>query len=207
MIAKKRKKPERRTLFFTVRKAFLIDHTTGEVLREPVGVLAPRDGLQRRYMRQRKYHVGTELKGDLHKARNYQQLKVMHGLGLLCAEQIEGFEQYQNDAHGAVKRLQRESGIACEVVQMDAGPVIEVVLAAAAVVLTPAAAFTLRELLPTIETISVTEAQSISYENMDEGAFSELFNGLCNHVLRTYWKELDEEAGRAKIMAWLGEQP
>ncbi len=205
MIAKKRKKPERRTLFFTVRKAYLIDHTTGEVLKEAVGVLAPRDGLQRRYVRQRKYHVGTELKGDLHKARNYQQLKVMHGLGLLCAEQIEGFEQYQNDAHGAVKRLQRESGIACEVVQMDAGPVIEAVLAAAAAVLTPAAAFTLRELLPAIATISVTEAQSIAYDSLDDGAFNELFVGLCNHVLRTYWKELDEDEGLAKIQKWIGE--
>ncbi len=206
MIAKRKKKPERRTLFFTVRKAYLIDHTTGEVLKEAVGVLAPRDGLQRRYMRERKYHVGTELQGDLKKARNYQQWKTLHGLGLMCIEQIDRFAEFGKDAHAAVKAIQRESGTACEIVSMDARPVVDAVLAAAAVALTPAAAFTLREILPALHTIEVTEAQSLGYD-MEQGQFDEVFAALCNHVLRTYWPELDEDEGRAKIMKWIGEQP
>lgn len=206
MIAKKaRKKPEPRTLFFTVRKACLIDHTTGELLRDPVGVLAPRDGLQRRYMRERKYHVGTELQGQLKKARDYQQLKVLHGLGLMCAEQIEGFEMFAKDAHGAIKRLQRESGIACEVRDMAAGPVVDALLAAAATFAPGDTLEMLHDILGDIDTITVTEAQSLSYESMDAGHFNEVFTALCNHVLKTYWPQLEEETGRAKIMAWIGE--
>lgn len=148
MNAKRKPKRPRRTLWFTVRKALLIDHTTGEVLKEPQGVLVPRDGLQRRMMRERKYHTGDELKADVRKDRGYQQWKTAHGLGLMCIEQIDRFAEFGKDAHAALKAVQRESGIACEVQEMDAAPIVEAVLAAASTVLKPAAVSTLRELLP-----------------------------------------------------------
>lgn len=201
----KRKPKPRRTLHFTVRRALLIDHRTGEVEREPVGVLAPRDGLQRRWMRERKYHVGDELKADVRKDRGYQQLKVAHGLALMCIEQLDRFAEFGKDAHGALKALQRESGLACEVRQIHARPVVDALLAAAAQITEADTLRTLREVLGGIDKIDVTEARSMAYYELDAGEFNELFVGLCNHVLRTYWPDLDEEEGRAKIMKWIGE--
>lgn len=205
MKTKRTKKPERRTLFFTVRKAKLIDHTTGELLHEVVGVLVPRDGLMRRYMRERGYHVGAELKGDLRKDRGYQQFRVAHGLGLLCIEQIERFAEFGKDAHAALKALQRESGIACEVTKIDAKPIVDAVLAAAGQYLPSCEISEIHHALSLLNTIEIADAKSLAYDAMEAGEFTEVFDALCRHVLKTYWPDLDEEEGKAKIQKWIGE--
>jgi hypothetical protein len=204
MKTKRTKKPQRRTMWYTVALVQVIDPATGEVLQRCKGLIA-RDGITRRMMKDRGYRVGDELKGDMRKGRNYQQWKTAHGLGMLCIEQIERFAEFGHDAHAALKAIQRESGIACDTLQIDASPVVEAVLAAAETVVGKLSMFALRKILPAIKTVSVNEARSLGYDSIDGAQFNEVFNGLCDHILRTYWPELDEMEGRAKIQKWIGE--
>lgn len=200
----RKKKREHRRLFFHVRAVLLFDKKTGEIIGKCKALVA-KDRLTKRAMEARGYRDGDEVSGDLKKGRNYQQWKTAHGLGLMCIEQIERFQEYGKDAHAALKALQRESGIACETMRIDASPVVAAVLAAAEQVCNPVVMFALRKILPSIKTIDVNEAMSLSYETMDSGKFTEVFDALCGYVLTQYWPQLDETEGRAKIHKWIGE--
>ncbi len=201
-----KKKRATRIMWFTVALVQVIDKSTGELSHQCKALVA-RDGITRRAMKTRGYRVGDELRADVKKARDFQQWKTAHGLALLCIEQIDRFSEFGDDCHACLKSIQLESGIACETRHIDASGVVAGVLAAAETVIGKIAMFALRRILPAIKTIPITEAKSLSYDTMDAGEFQEVFDAMCRHVLKTYWPQLDPEAGQAKIMQWIGEQP
>lgn len=190
-VAKPRR--ERRHIMFRVESA---------TLRSGVrcAVLVARFATDRRLLKERGYRVGDELRAELSKPRILGQHRKAHLIGQLCVEQLEGFER--ENSHSAIKRLQRESGICCELQAIDASPVVEAILAAAQTLLGAAVTKMLRAVLPEIKTIEVSVPQSLAFDRMEQGEFEQFYRGLCGYVCAEYWPHLtaDEVAAMAELM-------
>lgn len=131
---------------------------------EEFGCLVPRHRIDKRLMKERGYRVGDELRGTLTKPRNAKFHRLVHALGGLVADQIEAFQGV--GCHEVIKRLQREAGICCETQEIE---------------------------LPGIGKLEVKVAQSIAFDEMEEGSFYELWKGICNYICATYWPGMEPE--------------
>lgn len=165
----------------------LIRPETGELVRAWVA----NTEWDAKAMQARKYHVETVVRADMRKPRNIRFHRLAHALGGLVVENVEGFEAL--DAHDALKRLQRESGLFCEIRMMDASPVISAILAATESLLGAKARKLLASVLPDIKVIPVTEARSLAFDELDEGDFNQLVHGLCAHIRKHYLGVPNEE--------------
>jgi hypothetical protein len=183
-LAQHRKRKDPRHIMLRVERATL---ETGEI----VGALVPRFATDRRLMRERGYKVGDELRAEVTKPRILGQHRKAHLLGQLVVAQVEGFEQL--DCHAAIKRLQRESSICCEVEQIDAGPVVEAILKAAEALLGEAATRMLRAVLPEIKAIDVQVPQSLAFDRMPQDQFEQFYRGICAHLCVRYWPQCTPE--------------
>lgn len=143
----KPKKRARRSIYFDVRQ--LMDPETGEVLK----CIVPSTYWDRRAMNERRFSVGTLLRGELVRSRNVKFFRKAHVLGAWLADNVEGFEGLAQ--HDAVKKLQELSGIGCseEQFSMDLGPQLGTVTGTRKV------------------------AESLNFEDMDEGRWQELWDG------------------------------
>lgn len=143
--AAKRKRASR-PIFFEVMRVVLLE--TGE----EVGALVPLTKWDRRSMRERKFTIGSEWRGDLKRARNPGFYRKAHVLGAWLADHVEGFEGLSQ--HDALKRLQELSGIGCTLesfhADMPGGGSLEFKRAV---------------------------AESLNFEDMDEGRWCELWDG------------------------------
>lgn len=156
-----------RPIYLSVQR--LVNPETGEL----IGALVPSHPIDQRLLRERKYHVGTELRAELKRPRNPRFNRLVHALGALASDQIDAFSGL--DAHAAIKRLQRESGLCCEEMELDLGP---------------------------LGKLAVKVPQSIAFDEMDETQFHELFRGISRHLAMTYWPGLSEDdvAQQAELM-------
>jgi hypothetical protein len=152
-----KKKPQK-PVYFEVRR--MIDPATGL----EVGALVPASGIDLMLLRERGYKLGDRIRALLQKPRNGKFHRLAHGLGTLVKEQIEKFSG--KNAHDAVKELQLECGIECEVEEFD---------------------------IPNLGRITRKVAKSISFDDMEEGAFKALFTGICSHICQTYWPGMTPE--------------
>lgn len=184
-LAPRRKRKERRHILFRVERAVI--ESTGEL----VGALVPRFATDRRLMRDRGYRMGDDLRAELSKPRHLGQHRKAHLLGGLVVAQLEGFEGL--DQHAAIKRLQRESGVCCEVEQIDAAPVVTAILAAAETMLGEVATRMLKAVLPEIKQIDVLVPQSLAFDRMEQGEFELFYAGICLHLVERYWPDCDQE--------------
>lgn len=155
---KKGRRP-RKPIYMEVRR--LVDPSTGEL----IGCLVPRYSCDKRIMRDRKLSVGTEVRAELRKPRNVAFHRLAHAIGALVVDQLPEFESC--DAHEAVKRLQRETGICCETMEIDLGPLGK------APVMVP---------------------QSLAFDEMDEADFQRLVQAIFRLLASKYWKGMSEEA-------------
>jgi hypothetical protein len=146
MTATAKKKKRRRSIYFEVKRVVIPE--TGE----SVGALVPSTYWDQRAMRERKFSVGTLLRGELVRSRNAKFFRKAHVLGAWLADNVEGFEGLAQ--HDAVKRLQELSGIGCieESFEMDMGA------------------------LGIVQAKRIV-AESLNFEDMDEGRWCELWDG------------------------------
>jgi hypothetical protein len=183
-LAPRRKKRDPKHIMLRVEKATLL---TGEV----VGAFVPRFATDRRLIRERGYKFGDDVRAELTKPRVLAQHRRAHLLGGLVVAQVEGFEGL--DQHTAIKRLQRESGICCDVEQIDAAPVVTAILAAAESMLGAVATKMLASVLPEIKAIDVLVPQSLAFDRMEQGAFGQFYRGICAHLCARYWPDCTPE--------------
>lgn len=146
------------------------------VTGELIGALVPAHPIDQRLLKERRFNVGREIRAELKQSRNRAFHRLAHVVGNLLVDHVEGFEALT--AHDAIKRVQREAGVHCEQVEVDLGPMGK------ALVLQP---------------------RSISFDEMDEGEFSELFRGVTDFIDRNYIGGLTE-AVRAEYLLMVGEQ-
>ncbi len=147
----------------------MVDPDTGEVRL----ALVADSGIDKFLLKERGYKSGDKVRAELKLPRNLKFHRLVHALGRMCVDQIEDFHGLL--AHDAVKRLQRESGLCCDIQTID---------------------------LPGIGRLDVAVAQSISFDSMEEAAFRELYQGICRHIAARYWPTLTEEqvAEMAELM-------
>lgn len=143
--AAKRKRASR-PIFLEVMRVVLLE--TGE----EVGALVPLTKWDRRSMRERKFTIGSEWRGEFKRARNLGFYRKAHVLGAWLADNVEGFEGLTQ--HDALKRLQTLSGIGCveEDITIDLGSF-------------------------GVHKASRKFAESLNFEDMDESRWQELWDG------------------------------
>ena len=144
-------KRARRPIYLLVRK--LVDPATGE----EVGALVPANEIDARLLRERKFHVGREVRAELKQPRVEWQHRLIHKIGTLMVDNVEGWEQLKS--HDAVKRLQRESGVCCEEMEVD---------------------------IPGVGRLMVKQAESLSFDEMEQDRFAQLFEGIAHHIGERY---------------------
>lgn len=132
---------------------------------ELIKALVPAYSVDRRAMNERKYSVGTELKADVRRSRNSQFYRLAHVLGGWLADNVDGFDGLTQ--HDAVKRLQELSEIGCEREAFD---------------------------VPGFGRGYRWVAESLNFDDMDEGRWIELFNGWVEWLRREKWGDLSAEA-------------
>lgn len=152
-----RKKP-RRPIYLKVER--LVRPETGE----EVGALVPRYSADREQLRSRKFVTGAELRAEIRRKRNPKFYRLGHALGKLLVEQTEEFALL--NAHTAIKRLQMESGVCCDIVEYE---------------------------IPGLGKITRNEPQSTSFDEMEEGTWAELWTALVKQATK-YIGGMSEEA-------------
>lgn len=145
-LKKAKAKLRRRPIQLTVMRLMVPE--TGEL----VPAFVPSHPIDRRIARERKFHVGMQLRGELKQSRNPGFYRLAHVLGAFLADHFEEFEGL--NAHDALKRLQELSGVGVEEEEF------------------------------TIDLGSLgthrgkrTVAESLNFDDMDEGRFRELWDG------------------------------
>jgi hypothetical protein len=147
-LQKAKAKLRSRDIRVTVMKAVIIDNDGKPVTGEIVGVLVPDHPIDRRSMKERRFHVGKQLRATLRQDRNPKFWGKAHILGGWLADNVEWCQGL--DMHSALKKLQERSGIGCETVEYE---------------------------IPGVGKLTRTEAISLNFDDMDEGEFSLLWDG------------------------------
>ncbi len=138
------------------RKPEKIHFTVGK------GVLVPADPYSAQRLRERKYRIGDVLSAVLSKSRSYGTHKHAHNIAILCMRNIEEFSGYAN-AHLVLKRLQLESGAACDEIGVKING----------------------------EWHSYRMPRSFSYDSMEDGEFNEAVQVICRHICSEYWPDME----------------
>lgn len=124
---------------------------------ELIGALVPAHEVDQRLLRERKFKVGREVRAELKQPREGWQHRLVHKIGQLMVDNVESWEQL--GSHDAVKRLQRESGTCCEEMEID---------------------------VPGVGRLMVKQAESLSFDEMEQDRFQVLFDGITEHIGRHY---------------------
>ncbi|AZR23506.1 hypothetical protein NX81_015745 [Xanthomonas vasicola] len=189
-----RAKRASRPIYALIERVVVLD--TGE---ERLALLAEHP-VDRELMKQRGYRRGQEVRLEIKAPRDAWRHRLLHKIGQLMTDNVDGWQEL--DTHEAVKRLQREAGVCCDELDMDATAVVSAVLAASDAAFGPGASKLLREVLPKIETIPVTVARSLAFDSMDEDEFRRLFEGITRHIGGAYAHVmLDEVLAEFWLMA------
>lgn len=144
-------KRARRPVYGTIVRVAVLE--TGE---ERLAIVATHP-VDRRIMKERKFRAGDEVRLEIKRPRNAKFHRLMHVIGQVMVDNVDGWEDL--DAHGAVKRLQRESGVCCEEVEID---------------------------IPGMGTLLAKQAESLSFDEMTPERFEQLFEGITRHIDNTY---------------------
>lgn len=134
------------------------------MLRIEKGALVPADGYTASRLRERGYHIGDMVGATISKLRNQKFNRLVHRIGQLCAANLDAFSGME--AHAVIKRLQLESGVACDETAIK---------------------------VPGLGMVMHRTPKSLSFENLDEGEFHDAARGLCRWIATEYWSTLTPE--------------
>jgi hypothetical protein len=149
---------------------------TGE---ERLAFLAAHE-IDKRLLAERGMRMDLECRAFFEMSRNVKFHKLAHVIGHLLVDNVEEFRG--KSAHDALKAVQLASNTACDMIEMDATPVISAILDACESLLGKGARKVLASVLPEIKTIPVKVARSIAFDEMQEDEFVEWFNGVVDWI-------------------------
>lgn len=165
-LAKAKARRARRPIYATVMR--LVDPDTGE----SIGAYVPAHPIDRELAKERKDPVGALVRLEVKRPRNIKFHRLVHAIGNMLVENVDGFEHL--NSHDAIKRVQRESGICCEEMEID---------------------------IPNVGKLMVKVPESLSFDEMDADRFGQLFNGITDHIDRTYAPSLTVDARAEYFLA------
>lgn len=111
-------------------------------------------------MRERAYKPGDIVRGELKKPRNVQFHRLAHAIGGLAAEHIDRYQGMGQ--HQALKELQFDSGIECDVTRTE---------------------------IPGVGILESKQPRSLAFDAMEQGEFHQFVAGVCGYIARTYWPQ------------------
>jgi len=129
------------------------------MLRVVKGGFQPADRFSADKLREKGFiRVDQIVSADIKGVRNPKFWRLAHGLGQLLVENVESFEGC--NAHTALKRIQREAMIACSEMAF---------------------------LIPGVGMVTQFIPDSLSFDQMDDGKFHEVYGAMCKWVVKTYF--------------------
>lgn len=149
--AKRQAKRARRPIYLVVAR--LVDPRTGE----EVGALIPANDIDRRLMKERRFAVGKEIRAELKQPRNPAFHRLAHAIGNLLVDNVEEFRDLTG--HEALKRVQVLSGVCCEPMELDLGP---------------------------LGKVTVKQPRSLAFDEMPEDEFRVFFDGITAYIAEHY---------------------
>jgi len=126
------------------------------------GHFLPADERSKQKLRDQGFGLGEIVHARIDRPRNPAFMRKAHALGRLCRENIEGFEPLTD--HEALKRLQYEAGISCEMMSAK---------------------------IPGAGMVEIRVPKSINFADMDDAEFADLYQGIVKHLATQYWPTLD----------------
>ena len=127
--------------------------------------LAPADPYAETRLREKKYKPGDILSAQLSKLRKQGTHKNAHKIGVLMMQAHDDFRYYAN-AHDVLKRLQVESGAACEEIKIKKR---------------------------NGEWELHRYPLSFSFDSLGEAEFNEAVRVICRYIVDVYWPDMDSE--------------
>jgi hypothetical protein len=145
------------------------------------GALVMADQFSEAEMRRRKIRRGDLIRLVVSKKRDYTQWKKAHQLGTCIADNIDEFFRFQlengkADSHGALKHLQRLSGVECDDMEME---------------------------IPGIGKMLIRQPRSLAFDEMEEGEFQAAYAGFCQYLINRWWTDMDQ-AGIEQMASLVG---
>lgn len=148
---KVRAKRARRPIYLVVRR--VVDPDTGE----EIGALVPAHPIDRRLMKERRFHAGREVRAELKQPRNPAFHRLAHAVGHLLVDNVEAFRDM--DAHGAIKEIQAKTGVCCEPLEIDLG---------------------------SLGKVTAQVPRSLAFDEMSEDEFAQLFEAITAYIGEHY---------------------
>lgn len=144
-------KRARRPIYLLVDR--LVDPRTGE----EVGCLRPANLIDQRLLKERRFHMGKEIRAELKQPRNPAFHRLAHAVGNLLVDNVEKFRDMTG--HDALKEVQRESGVCCDTIELDLG---------------------------TLGRVPVKQPRSLAFDEMAEDEFRVFFDGVTAYIGEHY---------------------
>ena len=138
------------------------------------GALMPADRYAEGLLQGRKLKPGQIVQVELFKLRSKGFNRLAHRIGGLVAGNIPAFEGM--DAHKALKRLQIESGTACDEIGISV----------------PGFGLCIQKI-----------PRSFSFESMDESEYRDSVRSICNYVSARYWPSVSPERVEQMAESWV----
>lgn len=139
-------------------------------LRVSKGALIPADNYAESQLRAKGYAIGDVVAAQITKLRNPKFNRLVHRIGQLAVANIEAFAGL--DAHVAIKRLQLEGRIECDLIGIH---------------------------LPGYGMVEQAIPRSLSFDTMGEVEYQAAALAICRHITRVYWPTITPE--RVEAMA------
>lgn len=136
----------------------------------PDGSFRAADGASRKLLKARGFHKHQDVIAYLYRVRDGVQWRRAHALGTMLCENVEAFHGL--NAHQALKKVQLEGGIGCEVEKLDLGHLGE---------------------------FTRTVPRSLAFGEMDDSEFSTVFKQMCEHISQRYFPDTDAAAVEAML--------
>lgn len=121
-------------------------------------------GIDKFLLKERGYRSGDKVRAELKQPRDLVKHRRVHRLGQMVARSLDKFQGM--DAHSVIKKLQGDAGVCCQEEFFDLG---------------------------SLGRVSRQVPESLAFDEMPEERFLEFWRGICQHLIATYWPNLDEE--------------
>lgn len=127
-------------------------------LRVERGQLVPADDRALQQLRDMKLGIGELVHAKIQQPRNPRFFRLAHRIATLVRQNVDGFAYL--DSHMALKRLQLESGVQCDMMQIN---------------------------VPGFGQAMVKVPRSLSFDSMSEEDFRGMIAGICAYIAEQYW--------------------
>lgn len=145
-------------------------------LRVSKGALIPADSYAESQLRAKGYAIGDVVAAQITKLRNPKFNRLVHRIGQLVVTNIEAFAGL--DAHVAIKRLQLEGRIECDLIGL---------------------------FIPGYGMVEQAIPRSLSFDMMGEVEYQAAAAAICRHIAKIYWPSITPEQVEAMAESFVTE--